>query len=130
MAFLVFGGISTLTTSGPPNSVRMVLHGWPLTVWTVSIIIGPLLSIIGIYWRGRLVTGLGIEQVGLVLLTGGCILYDVALFFVLGKAQGGLFVSSFVTAIAVANIWRSLQIRRRVQFLIAASRPRTRKGGK
>ena len=130
MVFLLLGGLSTFTPLGAPSSARVVLTGAMLTIWSALFILGPIITVTGIYWKGRVVTSLGIEQVGLMLVTGACLMYDVALIALASSVQGTLFVASFVTAIAIANVWRFVQIARRMRFIVAASRLRTRKGGK
>jgi hypothetical protein len=129
MGFLALGGLSTFTPYGAPGSVGLVLSGVVLTIWSALFVAGPLVTAVGIYWKGRIVTSLGIEQVGLMLTTGACLMYDVALIAASDDVQGALFIASFVTAIAIANVWRFCQTVSRMRFIVAASRPRTGEGG-
>jgi hypothetical protein len=45
----------------------------------VAVVVGCVTSLIGLLWWGQRLTGLTIEQVGLVSIGGGCTLYLVAL---------------------------------------------------
>lgn len=80
-----------------------------ICAWTV--VCGAAVSLIGLLWRGEALTGLRIEQVGLIGIAGGCLLYFIALVGVpkpLEALPAMGFVGAF-TAGAVVQfvlIWR------------------------
>jgi hypothetical protein len=82
-----------------------------------AVVLGCLISLVGLVWRGEKLTGLTLEQVGLVLICGGSGLYVVALCGVpdLGAALPAM---GYVAAFTVGPIVQFVMIvrfrRRRV----------------
>ena len=122
MAFLVVGSISTLTPyGGSPRSIDTVLSSGLLMVWSIMFLGGSVLTLVGIAWRGRYITALGIERVGLILHTGACLIYTVALVTNWGQRNGAFMVTTFIAAIAVANLRRIHRINRSMQRIVEIS---------
>lgn len=77
-------------------------------VWGMQGLAGAIVTLAGIYWRPML-TGLYIERAGQLLLGFGAVTYVVVLCGVSTFARSGLVVT-IASAIAVASVWRFLQI--------------------
>lgn len=76
-----------------------------------AVVLGCFMCVIGLVWWGERLTGLTLEQVGLVSLGGGCTLYFVALFGVdnVGQALPAMAFAAAFAAGAVVQfilIWR------------------------
>ncbi|MEV0608142.1 hypothetical protein AB0I61_17425 [Polymorphospora rubra] len=100
---------SVLAVTGHlPRSAGEVMPIPVQTVWLTLLICGGAIALAGIWWPGRLETGLRVEQAGVAMLGGGSGMYAVALIAVAG-AQG-IAAAGFVGAVALAGCWRALQI--------------------
>ena len=120
MAFLVIGSISLfIPYGGTPRSVDLVLDRPMLVLWSTMMLVGSVLTLVGIAWRGRLVTALGVERVGLILHCSACMVYVIALVTHWDLHNGAIFVTSFVLAIGVAHLWRIVQISRTIRRIVA-----------
>jgi hypothetical protein len=111
MGFLIIGGLSTLTSfGGHPKSIDAILSGRMLVIWSIMLVVGSTLTLLGIVWRGRYITALGTERIGLILHTTACLVYTVALVVNWDRHNGAVVLTSFIGAIAIANCWRVWQI--------------------
>lgn len=122
MAFLLLGSLATfLPGGGSPRSVQLTLNHPVLLAWSLMLPLGSLITLIGIFWRGRYITALGVERVGLIFNTGALLTYTVAL--VASNQRGNAVVSiAFITAIAVANIWRVVSITGSIRRILALAK--------
>lgn len=124
LAYLLLGGISTLTGAGRPASLSRVLTSPYLEAWSWSLAVGAAAALAGCGWqrveRARLTTGLALEQVGLILIAGDALIYLLALLAV--RAQGGLLAASFLAMIGSYAAWRVWSIARARKAMIAATR--------
>jgi hypothetical protein len=68
-----------------------------------AVVIGCIISLVGLVWPRSRLTGLTVEQVGLVSIGGGCTLYFVALFGV-PRLTDALPAMGFAVAFAVASV--------------------------
>lgn len=64
-----------------PGSLANSPRGYA-QVCATAVVVGCVISLIGLLWTRSRLTGLTIEQVGLVSIGGGCTMYFVALFSV------------------------------------------------
>lgn len=69
-------------------------------VCAVAVVVGCLISLVGLLWLRSRLTGLTIEQVGLVLIAFGCTMYFVALLSV-PNASAALPAMGLTAAFAV-----------------------------
>ena len=122
MAMLVVGSISTLFPyGGVPRTIDTVLDPIMLRVWSIMLLVGSVLTLVGIAWRGRYITALGVERVGLILHTCACLVYTVALMAHWDQHNGAIVLTTFIAAIAVANLWRIRQIGKSIRRMVALS---------
>ncbi|HEY5956097.1 MAG TPA: hypothetical protein VIV60_06075 [Polyangiaceae bacterium] len=120
MAFLIFGSASLFFPyGGTPRSIDLVLSPTMLLVWSIMLLVGSMLTLIGIAWRGRFITALGIERVGLILHSAACFVYTIALVVHWDQHNGAIVVTSFIAAIAVANLWRIVQVTQSMRRIVA-----------
>jgi ABC-type Fe3+ transport system permease subunit len=112
MAFLMAVSPTLLLPhGGPPRSLERLLNGPMLAVWSTMLIVGSALTLIGIAWRGRYTTALAVEKIGLIFHAGACVVYAIGLLSNFDQANNTFIPAGFVFAIAVAHVWRLIQIR-------------------
>jgi hypothetical protein len=88
-----------------------------IRLWSVSMVIGSILALTGIFWSRRnaksQVTGLVLEEVGLILVGFAALVYAAVIFKSTGKA--GLFAGGIVAGFSTASfaqaymLWRAVQ---------------------
>ncbi len=89
-----------------PNSIRETFPEWAIIAWGVSLLIGGLVTILGIIWQSRL--AMRIEQIGMACLACGTFLYATALASYstdLGKSMVALIPYIFFTLVCIARYW-------------------------
>src|SRR5918996_793715 len=66
---------------GKPNScsIEETLPPLLVTAWGGMLVVGSLLALLGLYWRGRSSTALLMERAGLVGVGGAAVVYAAAL---------------------------------------------------
>lgn len=102
-AYSIGAGIALpLRDSLPPS-----MQGWNIP-WAVALVLSGVIGLVGCYWRRSLWTGLSLERAGLLFNAACTFCYAVSVFTSYGRS--GAFSAGFVTAWAVANVVRSLQI--------------------
>lgn len=71
---------------GEPNSGSINEAMPPLVVnmWGAMLVFGSVLALLGLYWRGRKVTGLLMERTGLVGVGGAALIFAVVAFSTVG----------------------------------------------
>lgn len=99
----------------PPTSLSSELGVWA-RVWGIALCIGSLVALVGIMWRRPKnpikfsVTGLVVEQVGLVAVGGATIYYATAILLLVGNR--GLVTSGIVLAYGAAAATQAWRIHR------------------
>lgn len=89
-----------------PNSIRETFPEWAIIAWGVSLLIGGMITILGIVWQSRL--AMRIEQIGMACLACGTFLYATALISYstdLGKSMVALIPYVFFTLVCIARYW-------------------------
>lgn len=116
---LTLAFLSSLPTAAgvtsPPNSITSQLPGWPARLWAYAVLIGAATALVGLAWkRPRFplvtVTGLLLEQVGIVILGAACTVYAVAVMFTGGT--NALFAGSLTLAFGLASFAQARKIKR------------------
>ncbi len=97
---LVFGVVQ-------PGSFEELLPAWIIRLWGVSLVIGCLVTLIGMSWQKSLV-GLLMEQVGSVAVGSVSLFYATAVLIVAQK--DGLTAAGFIVAWAISCFYRYWQI--------------------
>lgn len=101
-------GVSLIVLSTRPRSVAVAMPDLVQVCWEVGLVLAGVVGLTGVFWPGRLTTGLGTELVAMCILGTATTMYGVALFAVTGLPA--LAAGSFVAAVAVASWWRVGQI--------------------
>ena len=100
----------------PPGSVTAAMTHASTLTWAGGIAVGALIAFAGIFWprpkcpTKLTVTGLLLEQVGLVISGVSCLFYVAAVLWVIGWA--GLFPCALPAGFAVANFILARRIQR------------------
>lgn len=91
-----------------PGSINDVLPEALAVGWGLALAIGSVVALTGIWWRNR-VSGIILEQIGLVSVGWAAIIYGVAVVIFAGWAAA--FPATFVLGFGVACLvrWRQLQ---------------------
>lgn len=122
MVFSVVGGALSLPPiDATPTSVTMVTDRIMVTVWSVMLLLGAALVLTGALWNGRLVTALGLERIGLAAHLTACAVYALALGLRWDGNSGAVVVTTFVAALAIADVWRICQLTSCMRRLIRLS---------
>lgn len=112
MVLCALVGIPVLFGDATPGSISETLpHGFR-QAWALLLSIGATVTLIGGAWRNR-VTGLLIEQVGLVSAGGATLVYGAALLTTAGKT--GYVAAAQIGAFGGACLWRWWQIQRQLR---------------
>ncbi|MEU8158053.1 hypothetical protein AB0B94_30740 [Micromonospora sp. NPDC048986] len=122
MTFLVAAGIcglALLLGDTRPASVAASMPVWLQSTWEVGLLVCGVVGLVGIWWRGALVSALAVELGALFLLGALTAMYTIALFSV--SAGQATAAGAFVSAVAVASWWRSGQIIRDLRRLYRVS---------
>lgn len=89
-----------------PTSIRETFPEWAIVAWGVSLLVGGLVTILGIVWQSRL--AMRIEQIGMACLACGTFLYVTALASYstdLWKSLVALTPYVFFTLVCIARYW-------------------------
>ena len=116
-------GFSLQVANARPPSVTVAMPVAVQATWELGLIVGGLIGLFGIAWRGQLSTGLGLELGAMLLFGTTTGMYAIALFAITGRA--GLAAGTFVAAVSVAAYWRGGQIVRDLRRLARVSATRT-----
>lgn len=102
-----------------PQTTASFLQPGLLAVWGWMLLVGAGIALLGLLWAGRVVSGLVIEQVGLIVLAGAVALYvaGAAVNVQLAAAVPIAIVGAFGLACAL----RSVQLRQEIRDLVKAS---------
>lgn len=113
----VISGLAQLITDNPPSSISMLLNPSFQRAWSLYLLVGGLLIVLGILARNDLhpLAGIRTERLGLVLLAPGALVYCGAVLSSVGL--GGLFVALTYGLYAFACYLRLRQIDRYVATL-------------
>lgn len=101
-----------LITDSYPKTIQASLSTLFQLIWLGVYLIGSVLALLGIFWRRDSATGLVLEQVGMVGIAGGSLIYLVAL--IVTAPSAGLVIIACLVAITSASVWRYAQIQRAI----------------
>ncbi|WP_326561357.1 hypothetical protein [Micromonospora sp. NBC_01796] len=114
-------GLAQLIVDVRPRSVSTSMPILVQNVWEWGLVVVGIAGLLGIAWRGRLSTGLGIELGAMFVLGTTTGMYAFALFAVSGTAA--LTSSTFIAAIAVGSGWRAVEILSDLRDLATPAQP-------
>lgn len=106
---------------GEPNSASIEATLPPLLVngWGAMLMLGSLLALTGLYWRGRSITGLVLERAGLVGVGGASLVYGAATMIAAG-GWSGLFATCVVGGFGLACFAQARRISVRITLVLHA----------
>jgi hypothetical protein len=115
--------------AAPPGSATALLGPVLVHVWAAFLVFGCTLALTGIWWtwwgwlrrwlhhwRPRAATGLLIEQVGLVAVGVGDVIYAIAVFAAPGSR--GRIAGAIILGFGLACFWRAWHIQRWVRAIV------------
>lgn len=110
LAWSLIFGVSGLTTAPAPTTVAALVPHWETVVWAAMLAISGAVGLLGVVRRRDPVLSLQLEAGAMLIGSGALLLYIVAAFAVAGWRA--LFAGGLVASWLIANLWRSIQIRR------------------
>jgi hypothetical protein len=110
-------GTPILTGHAEPTSVVALLDPVLLHIWAWMLTAGCALALAGVLWPKRPHTGFLIEQVGLVAVGAGVVIYVVALAQI--HDPGRVLAIGIATGFGLACWWRVWLIQRWIKSLIS-----------
>ena len=120
LGFSILVGAPLLWGAPPPGSTTELLGPTLAHVWAWILVVGCATALLGVFWPGAFRcpratgTGLLIEQVGLVAVGVGDLLYAIAVVVILGP----LVPAGIVGGFGLACWWRAWLIQRWVRAAI------------
>lgn len=104
---------------GRPNSASIAATLPPPLVagWGAMLVLGSLLALVGLYWRGRKSTGLVLERTGLVGVGGASIVYAGSVLLV-APGFTGAFAACITAGFGVACLIQARRIAARLRSAI------------
>lgn len=90
-----------------PNAIAALIPNWFRYLWLVLISLGCVVTLAGVFWRNH-VTGMFIEQVGLMAIGGSVLFYGLSLAYLAPTA----FVSAMTITIGLSFLGRWWVLRR------------------
>jgi hypothetical protein len=106
----LYSGMNAVFTGPNVNSVDYLIGpGWAL-LWSVSLIGGAFLALLGVFWRGRAITAIAYQEIGYTAFGIASLARGVALLG-LDKIPESFVIFGF----AVAVIARVLQLEKRIR---------------
>lgn len=111
-ASAMYGVGGLVVRQARPGSVQETLGHGGTTIWSVCLLVGSLLALMGIAWP-RQATGLFLEQFGCFTVGAATFYYGAIVLYTNGPSA--TFTASVMIAFALACIVRCLQIRRFVK---------------
>jgi hypothetical protein len=95
-----------VTGSYPPSFVRGMPPGF-VNIWLYVLSVDAVLTLMGIYWRGKLTSALLIEAGGVIGIAATTAVYSVVMATFSGL--NALGAGGFITGISIACWWRAVQ---------------------
>lgn len=98
--------VGQIASGEVPNAIAALLPTWFRFLWLGMISAGCVATLVGVFWPGD-VTGMFIEQVGLMTVGSAILFYGLSLLYVAPTA----FVSGMTIAIGLSFLGRWLILR-------------------
>lgn len=115
----VASGVPLLLGDAAPGTVEATLSPAAVTFWGVSLVAGAGTTLAGMLWPRR-ITGMALEQVGLVAIGTASAIYTVCIFSFWGIR--GVTAAAYVMGFATASFWRWGQIQQVMGLLRTLAR--------
>lgn len=123
-AYLVFIGFGVTFGAPAPNSVTSLLDPWVVRVWGASLLLGGVLILVGMYWRGKPERGVTVEVYGSATFAVANMVYPIALTWRLvdswaaqsAAVRGAWTVLALLVALSLAATRRVYQLRHPIKY--------------
>lgn len=113
LALCLTAGIGQVASSGEPASVESSVPPPIATLWGVVLIVGAVVTLTGIFWRGTSTDALMVEATGRVMFAPPALAYAIAIVAVAPGFSGWLAAAPFV-GFSLSCVWRIGQVIRDV----------------
>lgn len=112
-----------------PGAIESLLEPWQVRFWTVSLCLGAILALSGIFWSVKnaksQMTGLILEQVGLIICGFAGVIYVICIWTEIGNS--GLVASGIVLGFAVAAFAQARMIHQAMSLAVSIEKIRGRR---
>jgi CHASE2 domain-containing sensor protein len=113
---------TVLRLTPAPSSINMALPHWLVIAWSITLLVGSVAALLGVYWRDRR-TGLITEQFGLAVTGAAALIYAGCIIAV---GTGGVIPAGIVGGFGLACLWRWKDLQRIIDEAVAYERLRSR----
>lgn len=120
LALCLLQGVGILLTGPPPESISAILDQRLILLWGGLLAIGSFAALLGIFWRGRIISSYIIEQVGLILCGGGTLVYGLAVFNL--ASWRGSFAGGISLAFSLACVVRTRTLQRLIREMVSLAK--------
>lgn len=129
LALGLLSGLPLLWGAPPPRSTAQLLSPLLVHVWAAFLVGGCVVALVGVWWTwlgwvfraaAKESTGLLLEQLGLVSVGVGTVIYGIGL--IAADVPGSGFAAGLTFAYGLACFWRAVQIQRWVRAAISEQR--------
>ncbi len=123
LAWSALLGASYLVRVPAPRSLAAAVPHWVVLLWAAGLVLSGAVGLLGCLWRGQAETGLGLERGAMLMSTAALTLIAVA--SLAANGDRALFGVGLMSAWAMANVARAMQITRDLRQIAAAIEERT-----
>ena len=123
--YFLVGASIIVASSNPgqqPGSLHLLLSPWQVDVWAWMLFAGAALAILGREWRGRRITALGFEFIGLIFIACTSLIYLLALLA--SQERKGVVAGAFTLGFGIAAIVRGEQVMKEKRLLLRNEKAR------
>lgn len=111
LAIALTSGLMAILTQPEPLSVEALLGPIWAAVWQAGLIGGALVAAFGIFWRGRAIVAIGLQELGYVAFSVMSFARVAALVLV-GRGEESYFVTIFAIATAIRVVQLEIKLDR------------------
>ena len=123
LTLCVITGLPVVLGIATPASIEESLPEWLVFLWSLCLLIGSAVALIGVYWPRSLATALTTERIGLALVGTAALVYGPFVWFRLGL--DGLLAGAIIMAFGGSCIKRA----RDLGYIIQTATHTARNGG-
>lgn len=116
LGLCVVSGVPVVAGLATPSSLERALPPWLVFTWSLFLLVGAAVALIGVYWPRSVLTALTTERIGLALVGVAAYIYGPLLFVRL--SWPGLLAAVIIVAFGGSCIRRARDIGRIIQTAI------------
>lgn len=113
-------GLLSFTATTPTRNMNEALPPYAEYLWGGALFLGSTATLVGMYWQGRITTGLLLKRIGMFALSVACFVYS--LVTIVAYHERGLFTAGVVLAFGVACAIQYHALNQRVRAILHASK--------